>query len=73
LLDVPQKRKEINGKIMSKKVKATCTSFISNLHFETNNLTFTNFNAGSHDPNLPRTSIIFGFQITDTEPLLNRK
>jgi hypothetical protein len=38
---------------MSKKVKATtCTSFISNLHFETNNLT-TNFNAGSQDPNLP--------------------
>ena len=63
LLDVPQKRKEINGKIMSKKVKATtCTSFISNLHFETNNLTFaTNFNAGSHDPNLPANQYNFWF------------
>ena len=63
LLDVPQKRKKINGKIISNKVKATtCTSFISDLHFETNNLTFaTNFNAGSHDPNLPANQYNFWF------------
>lgn len=63
LLDVPQKRKKINGKIISNKVKATtCTSFISDLHFETNNLTFaTNFNAGSHDPNLPANQYNFRF------------
>jgi hypothetical protein len=63
LLDVPQKRKKINGKIMSNKVKATtCTSFTSDLHFETNNLTFaTNFNAGSHDPNLPANQYSFRF------------
>jgi len=63
LLDVPQKRKKINGKIMSNKVKATiCTSFISDLHFETNNLTFaTNYNAGSHDPSLPVNQYNFRF------------
>jgi hypothetical protein len=63
MLDVPQKRKKINGKIMSNKVKATtCTSFTSDLHFETNNLTFaTNFNSGSHDPNLPVNQYNFRF------------
>ena len=53
-LDEPQKRKKIIGKITVNKISNTsCTSFISDLNFETNNLTFSsNYHAGSFDSDL---------------------
>ena len=53
-LDEPQKRKKIIGKITVNKISNTsCTSFISDLNFETNNLNFsTNYHAGSFDSDL---------------------
>lgn len=53
-LDEPQKRKKIIGKIRANNViSMTCTSFISDLSFETEDLTFfTNYHTGSYDSGL---------------------
>ncbi|MFV8269090.1 hypothetical protein ACNQGP_04025 [Flavobacterium sp. GT2N3] len=62
-LDQPQKRKRIIGKITVNKISITpCTSFISDLNFKTNNLTFsTNYHADSYDPNLKVNPYNFRF------------
>ncbi|WP_426062431.1 hypothetical protein [Flavobacterium sp. DSP2-3-1] len=62
-LDEPQKRKKIIGKITVNKISNTsCTSFISDLNFETNNLTFsTNYHAGSFDSDLKVNPYNFRF------------
>ena len=62
-LDQPQKRKRIIGKINVNKISNTpCTSFISDLNFKTNNLTFgTNYHAGSYDPDLKVNPYNFRF------------